>query len=118
MGKSWNIPSQAVRSMNYFFLRTVSGKDNIEIINQELEGFINVIAERYWMIDRNMRTGFIKEIKEGEYFKGEPIDHVEQIIHEAIVRLTGNEYPSVAHFYANLVQVARDEQEKECKRHA
>lgn len=118
MGKSWSIPAQAISSMNHFFLRTVSGKDDIDVINQELDGFIKVIAERYWMIDRKTRTNIIKEIKDGDYFRDEPIEQVEQDIHQTIVRITGDEYPSVAHYYANLVQMAREEQETGCERHA
>jgi hypothetical protein len=118
MGKSWSISTQAISSMNYFFLRTISGKDNIDVINQELEGFIKTIAERYWTIDQSVRMRIIKEINEGDYFKDEPIDQIEQTIHETIVRITGDEYPGVAYHYANLVRMAREEQTKERERHA
>lgn len=109
MGKPWTIFTQSVASMNYFFLRTVSGMDNIDVINQELEGFIKVIAERYWMIDRSTRSTIMKEIKNGGYFKDEPLDEVERILNVTIARLAGDDYPSVAHFYRHLIAEARNQ---------
>lgn len=109
MGQPWTIFTQSVASMNYFFLRTVSGIDNIDLINQELEGFIKVIAERYWMIDSRTRSIIIREIKNGGYFKDESLDEIERILNVTIARLAGDDYPSVAHFYRNLIATARNE---------
>lgn len=109
MGKPWTIATQSISSMNYFFLRTVSGLENHDLINQELEGFIKVIAERYWMIDSHTRSNIIKEIKNGAYFTGEPLDEIERSLNTTIARLAGDDYPSVAHFYTNLIKQAREQ---------
>ncbi|MGX1266688.1 hypothetical protein RKD55_004632 [Rossellomorea marisflavi] len=109
MGKPWTLSTQSISSMNYFFLRTVSGLDDYELINQELEGYIKVIAERYWMIDSYTRSTIIKEIKDGDYFKDEPLEEIEQSLNTVIARLAGDDFPSVAHFYTNLIEQAREQ---------
>lgn len=108
MGKPWTLSTQSVSSMNYFFLRTVAGRDDHDIINQELEGFIKVIAERYWMIDSYTRSTIIQEIKNGGYFEGEPLDVIERELNTAIARIASDDYPSVAHYYTNLIKQARE----------
>ena len=103
-----NTPAtQATSSMNYFFLKTVTGEIHHSLINEELTGFIQVIAERYYTIDRDTRTEIIKEIKEGEYFKDVPLDQVEQSLNHAIEQIAGEKHPNVASLYTGWVETAR-----------
>ncbi|MGX1195808.1 hypothetical protein [Metabacillus sp. SLBN-84] len=106
MGKP-TVAVQATSSMNYFFLKTVTGKINHDIINEELGSYIETIADGYHMIDEAMRAKIMKEIKDGEYFADLPLEEVEQEFIQTIKRLTGEAYPGVAHFYTNLVGTAR-----------
>lgn len=103
-----NTPAtQATSSMSYFFLKTATGEIHHDIINEELTGFIQVLAERYYTIDRDTRLDIIKEIKEGEYFKDEPLDQVKQRLNDAIERITGQKQPNVAWLYTDWIELAR-----------
>lgn len=103
-----NTPAtQATSSMNYFFLKTVTGKIHHTLINDELTRFIRVLAERYYTVDRDMRSEIIKEINEGEYFKDVPLDQVERCLNEAIEQITGENHPNVASLYTDWVKTAR-----------
>ena len=98
---------QSTSSMNHFFLRTVTGEINNDIINEELVHYITTIAERCYTIDTDTRKGIIKGLKEREYFKGVPLDEVERVFNETIKRLTGEEHTGVANFYTHLIETAR-----------
>jgi hypothetical protein len=99
---------QSTSSMNHFFLKTITGEIDYEVINNELTHYIDAIAERYYTMNRETKTEIIKGIKQGNYFKDVPSDEIEDSLNKAIERLTGKKYPGVAHYYTFLIESAKD----------
>lgn len=89
--------------MNYFFLRIVVGKTTEDIIEEEVALFINHLAGEHGTLDEELLNAIKKEMIDGEYFKGVPIEKVKNMIDETVKRLTGSKMSAVTRFYVNLL---------------
>ena len=98
---------RATSSMSHFFLKIATGEINHDVINEQLVGFIQSIATRYYTIDRDLRQAIIKGMQDGAYFNGRTLNEVEQRLNETIERITGEKYTNVAYFYTDLMETAR-----------
>jgi len=98
-----NIHASAVSAMSYFFLKTLTGKINDEMINGELAHFLPALATDHSQLSAESLDEICRELIDGEYFFGQPITDVEQQINEKVEELTGEALPAIAAFYIQLL---------------
>ena len=97
------VHTSAVSAMNYFFLKTLSGKINNVMINGELAHFLVELAKDHAQLSAESIDEISRELIDGEYFYSQPITDIEQQINETVENLTGEALPTIATFYIKLL---------------
>lgn len=81
-----NVAENAILSMNYFFLRTLTDRMNIEAVSEELDGFLVALSENPDVSD-TITDGIAQEMQEGNYFGDKDRDTVQRMVEEEMDRL-------------------------------
>lgn len=91
--------------LNYFLLRRITGKSDIndaEEFIEALDKFVNNLdgALQDGSIDDDIRRAIDEELNAGDYFAS--LDELRENIDAECVELTGETKPAVVEFYASL----------------
>jgi len=98
-----SLARSAISSMNYFFLRTVTERMDVEEVTEELSLFLFKLNTCHKNLSVDIRHDIAREIIEGGYFDGMSTTDIYHLVRTAIMKITHNDLPHVARFYSHIV---------------
>lgn len=98
-----SLETQAVSSMNYFFLRTITGKMSDTKVNDELQLFLPVLEKQRYVLKPDIKKELKDEIDHGNYFFGKSRADIMAILDQGIIEIRGSAMPEITNFYMGLL---------------
>lgn len=97
------LEAAAVSSMNYFFLRTITGKP----IDAKVESELGTFLERLQRQQKHLAPDIEKEIRDeldlGGYFFGKSRKEIMTLLDQGIIKIRGEAMPEVTNFYMRIL---------------
>lgn len=98
-----SLEAQAVSSMNYFFLRTITGKTIDTKVQEELGLFLERLSKQRYTLAPDIKKEIKDEVDMGGYFFGKSRQQIMEVLDQGIIKIRGSAMPEITNFYMGLL---------------